>query len=74
MPTVRPRQTCPVCGASLLVSTLNGHVGSVRCMAQLAENGGAFSDSDRGPRALGLVRELGRLMRAPSCRQEGVSS
>lgn len=59
----RPRRPCPVCGVVGLVSNLGAHVGSERCLAELARRGGRHHDRRRGPRVARLARELDALLR-----------
>lgn len=60
----RPRRPCPVCGHLQLVSNLGGHVGSERCLAELARRDGKHHDPKRGPRIVRLARELDALLSA----------
>lgn len=59
--TAAPKRPCPICGARQQTSNLFAHVGSERCLAQLARNGG-HADKRLGPKALEAAALLRRLL------------
>lgn len=60
--TQGPRVECPVCGGTLPVGALRGHVGQTRCLLSFVRRNRDFYDPKYGKEAYDLARQLDKVL------------